>query len=344
MNLKQPRFIFTAIALMTGSLLVLGIVISPSEEAKINWLANTFDVSHEEDIYFIKYNAGKPEVYKSDPDHVELLATLQETKEVTDIALTADETALLIVTTNRESDELHSVVSKLDLTTFKRETIFEEQSLITEIAIDTKNEEHLYYLKAETFENYSPVAQASSHDFDIYKFDFKTKEHEQLTELSKYSMKSLRVSDEEATLYVQMDDDLHAESAGELFETKQRIFKVVLENEVELTVFSDPKRALDIYDFVVLEAEDALIYQSVSNPDTDGIFTYELFYYDLEKERERRLTHLSSYISNPVISKDQERIYFIVDESFGKQHTPNRKIYYLDRRDESLVEIKGIEE
>lgn len=339
MNMTKNKLIFTTITATTAILIVLGFVFTASDKNKINWLSAAYDISRKGDVVFVKYNAGKPEVYQNSNNDIQLLMSVTDEEEIVDIAFTPDDQALVFVSSSWKSDELYSVVSKLELATLEVETLFEMDALVTELAFDPNNEGRLYYLKAETFENYSPIAQEHPHGFDIFTYELELDKHSRQTEFNKYSMTSLQVSSNEEAVYVQMDDDFNAETADEIFETKQRAFKISLEDEVDVRVLSNPERKEDVYDFAVLRDENALVFQAVSNIKTNEAFTYELFYYDREDDSEKRLTHLSSYVEQPIITENEAEIYFIVDESFGKNNVPARKIYSIDMNGENLMEV-----
>src|SRR5699024_4540494 len=208
---------------------VLGFVFQKSAEEKINWLANAYDVSDAGDLAFVKYNMGKPEMYIKSENDVQFVIALTDEIEVLDLKYTPDGKGIVLSTTNWENEDLYSEVSIVHLDTLERERLFDVEALITEMKFDPKDEQKLYYLMARTYERYSPIAQEYTHGFDIFHVDLTTKEHFAHSDLHKYSITSLQVSNEEEALYVQMDDDFSAETADDIFETKQRIFELQLD-------------------------------------------------------------------------------------------------------------------
>lgn len=339
MSVNKNTIIFSTIVLVTAMLIAVGLLFAKSDEEKINWLAEAYDVSEQGDIAFVKYNEGKPELYIKSADKIQLVAQLLDTKEITDLAFSPKGKELFYVEIEREKGKLHSKVNSVHIQSLETKHIFEDESIITEIEFDPKNEEKIYYLKAKTFENYSPIARAYPHEYDIYHFNLQTKEHVQHTDLNKYSMTSLQVSDVEDVVYVQMDDDLTADTPEDIFETKQRIFSIALAEEAGITVLTDPKRRVDVYDFALVPGEKAIVFQSISNYDAGGTFEYDLYFYNWEKNEEERLTDLTSYASRPIISKKENKIYFLVDDNFGKSNEPNRTIYSMDLNGENITEV-----
>src|SRR5699024_6925272 len=267
MNVMRNIIVFSAIFLTTIILVVLGFIYAKTEEEKINWLAPIYDVSHQGDLAFVKYNEGKPEIYLKSDDSTRLVLQLSDTMEILDITFVPnnDNGDIIFSVTEGNHKELSSVVYLLDCDTSQTSILFEKDALITEITFDPKNEHKLYYLQANKFESYSPIAQAHPHEFDIYDFNVETEEHVQHTTLNKYSMSSLQVSDTKDAVYVQMDDDVDAHTAEEIFDVKERIFEIPLNDEKEMSVLTDPSRTIPVYDFAILPDDDAIVFQSISN-------------------------------------------------------------------------------
>lgn len=340
--MKQSRnsIIFSSIAVVTAMLIVFGFVFEKSEVEKINWLADAFDVSHTGDLAFIKYNMGIAEMYIKSEDEVQFIVSLSEEKEVVDLKYTPDGKAIVLSTASWESDDLDSEVSLFHLDTFEWEELFDVEALITELQFDPKDANKLYYLMARTFESYSPIAREYPHGFDIFHVDLATKEHFTHSDLQKYSMASLQVSKEKEALYVQMDDDFFAETADEIFESKQRVFELQFGSTDGFTVITDPEREVDVYDFALIPGEPAMVFQSVANYGAGGTFEYELYYYNWETKEEEQLTNLGSFADRPIISAEDNKVYFIVDDHFGKSNVPDWKIYSIDIDGDNLTEIE----
>src|SRR5699024_3154524 len=223
--------------------------------------------------------------------------------------------------------------------TFEMELLFQLDGLVTEIQFDPKDEQKLYYLLAATNESYSPIAKAHPHDFDIYHVDLSTKKHFMHTNLKQYSMRSLQVSAEKEAIYVQMDDESQDEFDEGYGESKQRIFELPLEPTEEMIVLSDVEREADVFDFSLVEGEEAIVFQSIANYNSGDIFEYELYYYDLERKEEEALTNLASYVSRPVVVEAENKIYFMVNDNFGKSEIPDRSICSIDMDGDNLREI-----
>lgn len=339
MNRLLKVLLFSIIFLTTALLIVLGIIFSKTEEEKINWLAEAYDVSETGDLVFVKYNEGVAEIYRNTDSHVEFIVSLQVEKELLDITFAPSGNELVFSTTDWEYERLVSDVQSLNLDTFEMETLFQLDGLVTEIQFDPKDSQKLYYLMAATNESYSPIAKAHPHDFDIYHVDLNTKKHFIHTNLKQYSMSSLQVSAEKEAIYVQMDDMSQVDTGEDYTEIKQRIFELPLESTEEMVALSDIERDVDIFDFSFLDGEKAIVFQSIANFNSGDIFEYELFYYDLETNKEARLTNLASHVSRPVVIEEENKIYFVVNDNFGKSDMPDRSIYSIDMNGDNLREI-----
>ncbi|HZW68742.1 MAG TPA: hypothetical protein VFF20_09075 [Pseudogracilibacillus sp.] len=339
MSRLRKVLIFSSIALTTAVLLVLGMVFSKTEEEKVNWLAEAYDVSEAGDLVFVKYNKGVAEIYQNTDGKVEFIVSLQAEKELLDITFTPSGSELVFSTTDWEYERLVSDVQSINLDTFEMELLFQLDGLVTEIQFDPKDEQKLYYLLAATNESYSPIAKAHPHDFDIYHVDLSTKKHFMHTNLKQYSMRSLQVSAEKEAIYVQMDDESQDEFDEGYGESKQRIFELPLEPTEEMIVLSDVEREADVFDFSLVEGEEAIVFQSIANYNSGDIFEYELYYYDLERKEEEALTNLASYVSRPVVVEAENKIYFMVNDNFGKSEIPDRSICSIDMDGDNLREI-----
>src|SRR5690625_756144 len=136
-----------------------------------------------------------------------------------------------------------------------------------------------------------------------------------------------------------MIDDEDADSADEIFDAKQKIFQIPLDHPNELTIISDENREAEIYDFTLLPRDKGIIFQSASNYAADDTFKYELYFQDLEGKEEIQLTELEEYTGRPIFSKNDEKIYFIVDKAFAKKH-PDYYLYKMDKDGKNIEEIQ----
>lgn len=331
--------ILAIVSSITIILVILGFKFSKTEMEKINGFSGLFTISENGDIAFANYNKGETEVYLHGKENNPIL-TLDAKKEITDMIYSPDGTALYYIVNDKEltqSSKLESVIYFIDINSLQQKELLRENKLLTEITFDPKDEDILFYLGAEIFENYSPIARAAPHDFDIYSYSIKENDITRHTEFKKYSIDSLQVSHTEHIVYVQMADDFDAETADDIFEMKQKVFEIPLENPEKLNIVSDGAGVTDdIYDMFYIYQYDIIVFQAVSQTGADGIYKYELFELDLQNNKNTQLTYLTEHAAQPTYSAHDDQIYFIVDKQFAKQHSD----YYLYRmnRDGSDIE------
>lgn len=321
MKKKNLIYIISAICFFTMISIILGLIFDKSEKQKMNGLSEVYDVNQNGFIAFVSYDEGKPGIYVRTDKKEELAIQLEEDQNIYDLAFSNDGMSVLYTV----SKENNSTVYLLDSRSYDSKEIFTDNAYITDIAFDPASENSFYYLKADTFENYSPIASEHPHEFDLYEYDLETEKEKQLTHFSKYSMGSLSISNKGDKAYVQMDDDFAADTADEIFATKQKIFEIPLENPENFKVISEKIPAEDIYDFAVMPDGEGIIYQAVSNFEKNETYQYELYYYDLEKGTAERLTNIKIYAGRPVIKSGGDTVYFIVNKGFAT----SKDDYYL---------------
>lgn len=341
---KSVWAVLLALALALSIFIGLGVVFNKPQNEKQQGLTEVFDVSPNGMLAYVVYDKGKAGIYlQHDSESFDNpVLQLNETQEIVNIDFSSDGTSLAFVTTNKEGKaDLASTVHLFTIASLEAQELFVDDGLITELAFDPKEEDVLFYLRAGTFENYSPIANARPHDIDLYSYNISSHEHSQLTKLLAYSMDSLNISSTSAAAYVQMMDDGQAKTAEDIFEATQKVFQIPLDGSGELSIISEIERTTDIYDFVVIPNENELIFQSVSQTGENGIYEYELFLYNWETGEERQLTRLKEYTGRPKIDSGNEKVFFIVDRQFGKRQAAY-ELYKMDI-DGGNIEAVGLE-
>lgn len=329
---KSVWWILLSIGFVLVILIVLGVRLNKEENEKRQGFSGIYELSSTGMLAYIVYNDGKAGIYLQEEGRAfeNPVLQLDAKQEILDLDFSADGSSLAYIATNKEGKEnLGSTVQLLTMASFETEILFEDEGLITELAFDPKEQELLFYLRAATFENYSPIASARPHDLDLFSYHIADDEHVQLTELAKYSMASLNISATEPIAYIQMFDDEQSETAEDIFEAKQKVFQISLNETSEYTVISAADRSQDIYDFAIVPNRNEFIFQSVSSTGEDGLFEYELFHYNWETGEEEQLTRLKEYAARPVIDTSNSKVYYIVDKQFGKK-TPAYTLHKMD--------------
>ncbi|MFC5602850.1 hypothetical protein [Sporosarcina koreensis] len=333
---KTFGYLLGAIVLITGVFIILGFVFSKDENEKQNGLTAIYDVSQDGSIAYVAFDQGKAGIYFSGNEKP--VAQLPVDQTILDIRFSKDGSKLAYVVTDKEmSQKSESAVHLLQTDTHANQLAFQEQALITELAFDPKDPELLFYLQADTFTNYSPITGERPHDFDVHSFHLNDQTHTKYTDWKKYNMASLQVSATDETVYVQMDDDEHVQTADEVFASKQRIFEIPLHAPDEKKVISNPAGEEDIYDFLLLPEREEIVYQAVAGTGSDGIFEYELFSFNWKTYETKQLTNLKEYTAKP-ISGPENQIYFLVDREFGGRQ-PLYQLYRMSEEGKDPEEV-----
>ena len=339
---KSLVVILLSITFVTSILIVIGVVFGKPENEKQQGLTEVFDVSLDGTLAYVAYDKGKAGIYLQNDKKLfeNPILQLNSEQEILDVDFSPDGSSLAFVVTDKEvTATLKSSVHLLTLASLEAIELFADDGLITELDFDPKDQDALFYLRAGTFENYSPIASARPHDFDMYSYRASANEHTQHTELLNYSMDSLKVSSISPFAYIQMFDDAHVETADDVFEAKQRVFQIPFESSDDISVISQIDRGEDIYDFAIVQNKSEVIFQSVSQTGENGIYEYELFLYNWETGEEKQLTHLKEYAGRPVIGPGNDKVYFIVDKRFGERR-PAYYLYQMDLVGKNIEEIE----
>lgn len=339
--MRKRNFIIILIMVI---IVILGVFLNPSTPETEQGFTSIYDISVDKRIAYIAYEDGVPGIYMKESADVSGHSLLQLNADhmILDVHFAADGLALYYIVSNKDLDKgVGSIVYRLDLQSFEQIEVFSDELLVTEIVVDPKDENILFYLRAGVFENYSPITGARPHDFDVFSYNVKDQTHNRYTELEKYGMTSLNVSEIDELVYVQMDDDdddEQSEGADDLFETQQRVFQIELDQPEELSIVSKKGRSVDIYDFTMIPNKNEMIFQSVSNPDNDGLFEYELYHYNMKTGMETKLTDLKKSTNRPIIAPLANKVYFVVDTNFGNS-AGEYHLYEMDIDGENVKEI-----
>lgn len=335
---KSFGFVYGLIGLVTGVLIVMGVVFHKEDNEKQQGLTGVYDVSADGIIAHVEFEDGKAGLYFSDKNE-QPAVQLPVDQAIVDISFSEDGNTLAYIVSDKELDSASgSAVRLLDVKSRTDQLAFTVPDLITEVVFDPKDSNRLFYLRAGVYTNYSPIVGKRPHDFDVHSYHLAEGTQTKYTNLKKYHMQSLQVSATDETVFVQMDDDEEVETAEDAFAPKQRIFQIPLAAPDEKTVISNPAGQEDVFDFLVLPERDELIYQAVSGTGANGIFEYELFSYNWKTQETKQLTRLKEYAAKPIRGAE-DRIYFLVDRRFGERN-PDYRLYQMSVEGKDVTEIQ----
>lgn len=335
MKKKSLKVVLITISIITIILVILGLTY---RQSGYDGFTSTYAVSQQGDIAYVYKENDRFQLYIDDES--EPIISLDSSEAISYLTYTLDGSSLIYVVHDQEinPNQIESIVYKIDIDTNDHVELFRDNKIITEITVDPKNDQNLYYLGAASFEHYSPIASSAPHDFDIYHYSFKTEDIERQTSFDKYSMTSLQISEESDVAFVQMDDDFAVETADDVFEMKQRVFEVVLDGTNDVNILPGMEELDDIYGTFFIENEDTLIFQAVSHLNEDNIFVYELYTLNTVEKTITKLTSLDEHVANPNYSAVDDKVYFVVDKQFAKQY-PDHYLYRMDLDGNNVEQI-----
>ncbi|GAB4075178.1 hypothetical protein GCM10028778_26810 [Barrientosiimonas marina] len=187
-------------------------------------------------------------------------------------------------------------------------TLMNTSDYITEAAFSPDGES-LYYLKADTYQNYSPVASEQPHDCDVFRLDLASGETEQITEKESYDMSSLNVSpDGDRLMYTTFNngDQLHVR---DLKTGQEETLVPAADFASNQTVISAPAFSSD---------GDHAVFSSVAAKDKQGTYIYEGFRMNLETEEAEQLTNFHEHVTSPVSFHQADKWLVTVDNNFAR--------------------------
>src|SRR5699024_6976665 len=139
----------------------------------------------------------------------------------------------------------------------------------------------LYFLKADVYKNYSPIASERPHDFDIFRMDLESGETEQITDRKAYSMSSLEVTPN--------GEQLMYKNYGS---SDQLVLHSLEDGSVERIVpIGDFASGSPIISSPTLSQDGMhIVFSDVAAKDENGTFVYEGFRMDLDTKQAVQMT------------------------------------------------------
>lgn len=336
--MKRIIVLAIGILIVTSVCILLGLTLEVPESEKQQGLTGIYDVSETGDVGYVTYEDGRPTLYVKS-NGIKQVAQLPPDQAISDVIMIPGKKKVLYVNSDKTlSETSKSAVHEIDLTTGEDEVLFEKDAIITELALDDAMVDQLFYLQANVYLNYSPVASEYPHEFDVHSYDLKEKTQSKLTNLKKYNMASLQVSGKEKSVYIQMDNDTDVTSPEEIFQTKQRIFQIPLEDPEHPKMIFIPKNTEDLYDFVLVPEQSLLIYQAVGGTNSKGTYEYELFSYNWETMDGKQLTFQKEHAARPLLS-DAGQLYYMMDYNFTGR-SPDYVLFRMNLEDGETEQVQ----
>lgn len=323
--------IFAAIILfLVGVLWVLGFFRSGTEPAG---LADSVDLSPDDgQIVFPYYRDGIAALYTANADGtgVRLLVGMKDTSLLRP-RCSPDGKKILFLAAPKRKENRRQTLYIMDRDGGNRKRLLPEDSLVTE-AVFSPDGRSIYFLKAGTFRNYSPIASRRPHEFAIFSVDIDGNNMKRLTDKEEYHMSGLSItSDGKKLLYIKRNTGKH----------QQAIYLASADGKEELLEIM-PNVSLvipDIYDVALSPNDQSVAFSAIAG--ADKYYEYELFTTDMKTHEAKQLTKLKTHVSNPVFFHKQGKIMFLQYINWPNK-PPDYEIYTMDLDGSNIKKINII--
>ncbi len=209
-------------------------------------------------------------------------------------------------------------------------------------AVFSKDGKTIYYLASGYFGHYSPIAASAPHDFDIFAFNLESKEIHQITQLKAYEMKNLSLApDGKQLLFQEYGSTDHGFGIVPL-DNPTQIQHVTLKNpeEAKLSASSSDWWTLG---HPTMTPQGQLLVTAVAD-ENQSPYKYELYQLDPPSWKDKRLTFLDGFVSQPRVVPGENKILFLKDERWPDDPPHNRLWEVsLDGTNPALIEIPGLD-
>lgn len=319
MRRKTKAIWIVAVALI-GLFFLLGLGYGKEKPANgiYTGLLEAFDVKNEKAAFAYSLK-GKVGIYISDlhGKNAKRLAEAGEGEIIHHPVFSTDGKTVLYIATPEDREQVKSSLYVMNVDGSEKRKLYSIGSLITE-AVFAPDSKTIYYLQAETFTNYSPIARRGAHDFDLYSLDVSGGQPKRITSMKDYMLESLTVSPDGKEVYVTKQDDQHSKTAEDIFASKHKVFRIPLAHQEKIEPVSLQGIKEDVFDVEVSPDNRWMAFNSIANPGTNENFQYEMYVLDRQTGQTRQLTHLKKHAGAAVFDERSEWIYFMWDKKFGE--------------------------
>ncbi|NGP43884.1 hypothetical protein G4V62_02570 [Bacillaceae bacterium SIJ1] len=321
---------WSGIVVWTMALCLVGFSLPDDEEAFFQ-LGGTIDIHEDQLVYTVDSPELKQSgIYMFDLETKEVVQLTEEapSEQHTQPVVSADGTqmAYLVTTQGNENEPPASLIELMHLESKQVRTITARDVLVTSIAFAPESDV-LYYSKAKTFDNYSPIAKKAPHDLNIFRYSLGEKTHTQMTDENHYSMSDLSVSLDGSELYFSTFDG-----------TAQSLMKVETEAPSTQTRIA-PIDKKDIYSPEFSPNGELVAFTRPANlGENDPLYEYELFTMDMDTRQVEQRTSLGTNVHELVFANDDAYVYFVENKGFGS-YEPRFAYYRYDLENNQLEPI-----
>ncbi len=176
----------------------------------------------------------------------------------------------------------------------------------------SKNNDKIYYIQAQTFDSYSPIAPKNFHDFDVYQINLNSLEIKQITNSNFYLLREIIDYDENKLLFSSMGE---SNESGLFFINKND------KNLTKIEIINDTLRKSSMYLNPVLWENNQIICSS----------SYQLKMLNLNNMKETEILPSNGYHYSE-IRKAKNKIYYKLNDN-------SDEIFFFDLKDKKINSI-----
>lgn len=303
MKKKGLLITFTVILLVSVGLLITGIVYNANVEAQPRFTGE-YHVRKEQLLYVMEASDTETLYYQSDEGEVKELYETEKELKIESPIFTGEKEVSFVLTTGapdeppgkQEFQLVHSDVVTVGLEHKDPVIRLDARGYITDLIYDEANNRMLVSgVHMSTEEQPEPgfIPYAST----LYSLGNKG-ELNKIREFDAYSPGSLQLAENGEFLYMILPDDFENVSPESMFQSTERIFKMSLAEPNELEVVSKEDSEVPISEFVLLEEENRILYQTIMNYGDGGRFLYDHIWYEMSESKEGERLYLNEAVMN----------------------------------------------
>ncbi|WP_130860116.1 hypothetical protein [Gracilibacillus phocaeensis] len=343
MKKKGLLITFSIILVITAGLTVTGILYNAKINAQPSFTGE-YDINHNQPLYVMKADETEILYLQGENGGVHKLYEADENLKIMSPVFTGESEVSFILTDGppeappgeQEFQLVHSNVLTYDVEEEELTTNLEARGYITNLLYD-QAEQHMIVSGVHVSTEGEPEPGFISFASALYTLT-KDGNFEKIHDFDAYEPGSLQITENGEKLYMILPDDFEDVSPDSMFEATERIYEMAIDQPKEMTVVSQPDNQVPISEFVLLEQENKLLYQTIMNFNEGENYLYDYVWFDLTNQEEGERLHIDEASEN---AKTNENWLYYTKTTDKADQTKVYKLYRYDLlRDTGEEEIE----
>lgn len=238
-------------------------------------------------------------------------------EEIIDPIYYPDKSKALFIAKPKDDRDLKSSLYTIDFDGGNKKRLVSLYGCILETAISSDSKK-IYFIKSNSFKNYSPIGRPNFHDFNIYSIDSDGQNLKQLTFENSYELSNLNITSDNKNLIFRDDKGVYLFNLDNKSKTK-----------IDIPIKSSGKKKLNnIYTVALSKDNKSIICTTPTNGENGDI--YELYNMDMKSKKYMRITNLNSCITNCVFFNKSNEILFIQNTLWPATISENYQLWKMN--------------